>query len=160
MTKEEKDKMVQENMRLVGYCIRHTNIPKCFNKEDYEDLEQDGLVGLIKAVNRYDSKKVFSTYAVPCIKRELWKTINQKMKTYSNCVEFLEEYTNVPEPQRDDFDMIIDSNLELTRDEKVVLTMKYKYNLTLQDAADFLRCTRSNAGRLHLRALKKLKKGL
>lgn len=64
-----QQELVQENLGLVG------SIVKRFENRGYdrEDLFQIGVIGLIKAVNRFDpSYEVrFSTYAVPLVMGEI-----------------------------------------------------------------------------------------
>lgn len=47
--------------------------------EWYDDMFQEGIIGLIRAVARYDSKKPaqFSTYAYMCIKNEIQKFVSE-----------------------------------------------------------------------------------
>ena len=65
------DKFVDENMGLV------VSIAKRFTGRgtEYEDLLQIGLLGLVKAVKRFDENLgyKFSTYAVPVIMGEIKK---------------------------------------------------------------------------------------
>ncbi len=68
-SKAAKDKLIKGNLRLVLSVIqRFTG-----RGEDIEDLFQIGVIGLIKAVNNFDTTKEvrFSTYCVPMISGEL-----------------------------------------------------------------------------------------
>lgn len=69
MVTENRNEMISENIGLVH------SIAKRFTGRgaDYEDLFQSGCVGLIKAVDNFDSSKgfQFSTYAVPVIMGEI-----------------------------------------------------------------------------------------
>ncbi len=51
---------------------------------DYEDLYQEGMLGLIKALNNYNpNDTLFYTYAMVCIKREIDRAIKaQKRKKH------------------------------------------------------------------------------
>ena len=153
----DRNKMIEDNIGLVPYCMKHTKIPKCFTKQDMEDLQQDGMIALINAVDRYKEGHTFSTFATQAIKRALWRSISKKMKNYNNCVEYNEQetegYTN------DDFTLLVDVK-SLTSNEKSILYLKYKYNMTLGEIAEVLGFSKSNAQRLHERALKKIKKEL
>lgn len=67
-SKEERDKLVRDNLNLVPYCIntRFSNTPE-FTSE-WDDLYQEGCIGLIKAAERFDeTKSSFSTYALSYI---------------------------------------------------------------------------------------------
>lgn len=65
MVKSERDLMIEENLGLV-YSIAKRFVGRGI---EYEDLVQNGCVGLIKAVDNFDFSKgyKFSTYAVPVI---------------------------------------------------------------------------------------------
>lgn len=66
MTKEERNKLIEDNLNLV-YHVAH----KYFDYElcDKEDFISEGYIGLIKAANKYDKAKQirFSTFACKCI---------------------------------------------------------------------------------------------
>lgn len=64
-----RDELVQENLGLVGSVLRRYSIPGY----DKEDLYQLGCIGLIKAIDGYDTNYdvCFSTYAVPMIAGEI-----------------------------------------------------------------------------------------
>lgn len=68
MTKEERNKIVEENMALVkSICGKY----KALNSSlDYDDLVQIGALGLIAAVDKFDKTRgnKFSTFAYPYIK--------------------------------------------------------------------------------------------
>ena len=67
--KEAKDTMIEENMGLV-YSVAKRFMGRGCEKED---LIQIGVIGLIKAINKFDSSfdVQFSTYAVPMIMGEI-----------------------------------------------------------------------------------------
>lgn len=67
--KKKRDEFIEENLGLVhSLCKRFTG-----KGIDYEDLYQTGCIGLIKAVDAFDSERgnCFSTYAFPVIMGEL-----------------------------------------------------------------------------------------
>ena len=69
MVDTEREEKISENLGLVH------SIANRFRGRgvDYEDLFQNGCVGLIKAVDNFDESKgfAFSTYAVPVIMGEI-----------------------------------------------------------------------------------------
>lgn len=74
-----RDELIERNLRLV------TNIAKrYFNKGmDTLDIIQEGNIGLIKAVEKFDPDRgfKFSTYAVWCIKSHIQRAIYAKAET-------------------------------------------------------------------------------
>ena len=69
MVKEERSRMIEENIGLVhSIASRFTG-----RGVEYEDLFQTGCIGLIKAVDNFDASLGyrFSTYAVPVIMGEI-----------------------------------------------------------------------------------------
>lgn len=68
-----KDELVQGNLKLVLSIIKGYNN----GKNDMNDLFQVGCVGLIKAVDNFDTSVgvMFSTYAVPLILGEIKRYI-------------------------------------------------------------------------------------
>ncbi len=77
--KESFDKMVKCNLRLV------VNISKKYETPEWQlgDLIQEGNIGLIKAVERYDYRRNvrFSTYASWWIKQAILRSITNKRRT-------------------------------------------------------------------------------
>ena len=66
---EERDRLIEENLGLVHTCARRF-IGKGI---EYDDLYAAGCLGLVKAIDRYDSGLGYklSTYAVPVILGEI-----------------------------------------------------------------------------------------
>lgn len=66
--KEARDALIQANLPLVAsLCSR-----MCWHGADYEDLYQQGCIGLMLAAERYDaSRGAFSTFAVPYMMGEM-----------------------------------------------------------------------------------------
>ncbi len=64
-----REQLIQENMGLVHCCVRHF----WGRGNEMEDLIQIGTIGLIKAIDKFDTsfEVKFSTYAVPMITGEI-----------------------------------------------------------------------------------------
>ena len=79
--------MVQQHYGLVvSQALRFTNR----YSSDLEDYIQVGLIGLLKAIRKYNPEKAkFSTFAVTCIRNEICRFLNKKNKT--KLVNFVEE---------------------------------------------------------------------
>lgn len=67
MTVEERNKKVEENLKLISYALKLLKVP--WN----EDYFQQGVLELIRCVENYDDNKgyKFSTYATRCITLKL-----------------------------------------------------------------------------------------
>lgn len=78
----DTETIYKENKNLVHRVIQ-TYYPFMVNSNDYEDVFQDGSIGLLKAIESFneDLGYKFSTFAYPAIKNEIGKNI---FKYYSN----------------------------------------------------------------------------
>lgn len=63
------DEFIQANTKLVHHVARRYAVAGARLGLEYEDIVQEGFIGLIKAYNRFDNTLgyTFSTYAVPYI---------------------------------------------------------------------------------------------
>lgn len=74
MNKEERDKLIEDNLGLVYHVVN-----KYFSKYgDRDEFISVGSIGLIKAANAYDenSNLKFSTFAYKCIYNEISRFLN------------------------------------------------------------------------------------
>lgn len=94
---EDRTKLVEDNLRLVHWVIRHK---MRVAKEDYEDAYQDGCVGLVKAAQTFDETKgvAFTSYAVRCI----WNEIRQLRRRMSCKVKHEELNSNAKDDRSTD----------------------------------------------------------
>jgi len=76
--KEAKDRLVEANMRLVINIAKNYHNPLV----PFEDLVQEGAIGLMTAAERYDPSKGyrFSTYATHWIRQAISRAIDNKAK--------------------------------------------------------------------------------
>ena len=109
------------------------------NKIEYEDLIQEGMIGLIMAINGYDERKnvLFSTYAYLCIdkriKNYIKKMNNKNNKMYlDNNIECIDKKEPINELiEQEFFDSIIKFKNNLNFIESIVFDLKingYSYN--------------------------------
>jgi len=65
----DRNQIISENIGLVHACAKHFK----GRGMEYDDLFQAGCLGLVKAVDNFDSDRgvKFSTYAVPVILGEI-----------------------------------------------------------------------------------------
>lgn len=75
---EARDKLIESNMRLVVNIARNYNIQLI----PFEDLVQEGAIGLLTAVERFDPDRGFrfSTYATHWIRQSIGRAIDNKSK--------------------------------------------------------------------------------
>ncbi|AUM58961.1 DNA replication/modification protein [Bacillus phage BCP01] len=73
---EATESLVEHNARLVNYVVRRIKNPY----QEYEDLFQLGMIGLITAIAKFDLTKgfKFSTYAVQWIEAEIRNYVRDK----------------------------------------------------------------------------------
>ena len=78
--------LVSNNLNLVKFVINKMNI---YNKQNYDDYYQVGVIGLIYASNTFNSnlKISFSTYAYICIKNEILRYIKKNNIYYVSLEE-------------------------------------------------------------------------
>lgn len=72
-----RDRIMELNLGLVRGEAHHW-VNQC--RENYEDLVQVGCLGLIRAINRFDSSKghAFSSFAIPYIRGEIQHYLRDK----------------------------------------------------------------------------------
>ena len=88
-----KNKLVEANVRLVmkiaGQYVRWGGRPhgsgsdgRWYNSVDYEDLVSEGVIGLMKAADKYDVERgvKFSTYSSWWIKQQILRTIAKQSR--------------------------------------------------------------------------------
>lgn len=70
--------LIERNLRLVTHIVKKYQ----YNEEDTEDLISIGTIGLIKAIDTFDSTKAkkLGTYAAKCIENELLMYFRSKKK--------------------------------------------------------------------------------
>ncbi len=75
-----RNKIVQENAGLVRQVAHHYAHR---SKEPYEDLQQVGYLGLIRAIEKYKSNQgyTFSSFAIPSIRGEILHYLRDKVST-------------------------------------------------------------------------------
>ena len=177
--KKAREMLINHNLRLVAHIVKKYN-----NSLEADDLISVGTIGLIKAVDNFDSKKgvLLSTYASRCIENEILMLIrsNKKHKdTVSlntllipkNDSDELELADLIPAENEDDVFAQVEVNCmlqdvlkvmdkELTDMEKEII--KYRYGIcghhikTQKEVADILGISRSYISRIENRIIKLL----
>lgn len=158
----EQEKMIQDNTNLVYFVYT-----KGFTQYDKQgihkqDLIEEGMVGLVRAVKAYDSSRTtFSTFAYKCIANEMMRYLKHLFSDPQNNSVSLDtpikrgdetiKLENVLEA-RDEYDenkYTITSllGIPLTEEEKDIIWYKYMgYNQA--EIADLFKTTRQNISRI------------
>ncbi|MCL2508616.1 MAG: RNA polymerase sporulation sigma factor SigK [Oscillospiraceae bacterium] len=172
--------LIEHNLRLVAHIIK-----KYYSSySDQEDLISIGTIGLIKAINTFDSSKGtrLATYGARCIENEILMHFRNQKKTSQNIsmndpIDIdgegnpltLTDIICTPDTIADDLDIKIKSEKlyqyieELADDrEKRILIMRYglygKRTYSQREVAKELHISRSYVSRLEKKALTRLKK--
>lgn len=181
--KEARDVLINHNLRLVAHIVKKYN-----NSLEADDLISVGTIGLIKAVDSFDSQKgvLLSTYASRCIENEILMLIrsNKKHKdTISlntmlapkNDSDDLELANLIPSEDEDDvFEQVevgclmmdIMSIMKKNLSEMEQEILKYRYGLcgytikTQKEVADIFGISRSYISRIENKIIKILQKNI
>lgn len=181
--KEARDVLINHNLRLVAHIVKKYN-----NSLEADDLISVGTIGLIKAVDSFDSKKgvLLSTYASRCIENEILMLIrsNKKHKdTISlntmlapkNDSDDLELSNLIPSESEDEVFSQVETNClmqdvlnamqkDLSEMEQEII--KYRYGIcgyplkTQKEVADIFGISRSYISRIENKILKILQKNI
>lgn len=176
-----KFRLIEHNLRLVAHVIKKY-YASC---SDQEDLLSIGTIGLIKAVNSFDSSKGtrLATYAARCIENEILMyfrsqkknsvvvSINEPIETDSEGNPLtLMDVIFAEDTIADDIDLKIKSErlyslIEKIKDEreKEIIIRRYGlYNtapLTQKEIAKKMKISRSYVSRIEKKVLEDLRKG-
>jgi len=177
---ESKTLLIERNLRLVVYIARkfdNTGV-------DLEDLISVGTIGLIKAVNSFDTEKniKLATYASRCIENEILMYLRRMVRIRSEVS--LDEPLNVdwegnellmsdilgtePDLVSKDIENSVERQLlwsaiaKLNNREKEIMQMRFglagKQEKTQKEVADFLGISQSYISRLEKKIIFRLKK--
>ena len=179
---EAREILINRNMRLVAHVIKKYQSP------DYEmeDLLSVGTIGLIKAVNTFDSNKGsrLATYAAKCVENEILmlfragKKFSREVSIYDpigtdkdgetvSLLDILEAEGKEALEQvilKQDIRMLYEAYEQNLKDtEKTVIRMRYglfgSREHTQREIADEMGISRSYVSRIEKRAIEKLKAG-
>lgn len=178
--KKARDVLIEKNLRLVAHIAKKYEA----NKELQEDLISIGTIGLIKAVDNFQSDKNirFATYASRCIENEILMHLRSTKKTQAEVSLnevlsidkdgseiVLEDLLKSDDPEMIDqlyketqISELMQNFQTLSKKEKDILTKRYGlYNsrkYTQNEIAELYHISRSYVSRIEKKALIKLLK--
>ncbi len=90
----EQERMFIENERLVYFVAQSCHFT-ANGIADYDDLLQEGRIGLCRAVMTFDPERniAFSTYAIACIQRRMYRLTKNIGKIHENEDSYNDVYT-------------------------------------------------------------------
>jgi len=176
-----KSILIERNLRLVAHIVKKYSYPG----KDVDDLISIGTVGLIKAIDSYNSSKGtrLATYAAKCIENEILMLIRNNKKTKNEV--YLQDPIGIDKEgniislmdvlscEDDSIIEIVESKIQvkklymkmnscLTERERRVVEMRYGLTegkqKTQREIAKILGISRSYVSRIEKRAIKKLHK--
>ncbi len=115
------NQLINEYEYIIKIIISKYNI----KYNDYDDVLQEGRIGLLKAIDAYDKKKgaSFTTFASLCIDRQILsflRTKNRKKNRINNYCYSIESYQSLIELKNTSY---IDQNIE----DYVLSKVYYEY---------------------------------
>lgn len=174
--------LIERNLRLVAHIVKKYSYPH----KDMDDLISIGTVGLIKAIDSFDTSKGtrLATYAARCIENEILMLIRNTKKIKNEV--YLQEPIGVDKEgneislmdvlssEEDSVIEVVENRIQvrklydkinicLTDREKIIIKMRYGLTdgkpKTQREIAALLQISRSYVSRIEKRALKKMYKG-
>lgn len=151
-----KDKIVVEYLPLVR------SIAAKYNKLGLpqEDLEQEGMIGLLEAADKYEDDKgaKFSTYATYWIKKRILEAVEKENKSTFKTVALNEEitknkekHTSLPKLEKLQFPE------GMPEAEKIVLMLLFENQLTLKEISEQLGISRERVRQLKEKAFRRMR---
>ncbi|MFT8313536.1 MAG: RNA polymerase sporulation sigma factor SigK [Clostridium sp.] len=178
-----KDILVERNLRLVAHIVKKYS----YSGKDSDDLISIGTIGLIKAIDSYNSSKGtrLATYAARCIENEILMLIRNNKKTKGEV--YLQDPIGVDKEgneislmdilssEEDSVIEIVENRIQVKKlyeeidnclkgRERLIILMRYGLKdgraKTQREIASLLGISRSYVSRIEKRALKKLNRQL
>lgn len=180
---QARDLLIEHNLRLVAHIAKKYTTSGRIASVDFDDIISIGSIGLIKAIDSFNSGKSarLATYAARCIENEILMYIRSSKK-YSNDI-FLQDPIGhdfdgneitvmdmvksdddpVPDEVSDKIDitrMMRKINEVLDEREREIIRLRYAVcggeEMTQREIASMLGISRSYVSRIEKKALKKI----
>ena len=149
-----KEKIATEYLPLVRSIVKkyaHLGVP-------IEDLEQEGMIGLLEAADKFrdDKGAKFSTYATYWIKKKILAAIDKEKKGSLDSIKFTEGSVETKEDE-----LKTSQYLKLPQNmpdsERKILRMLFEEQLTLKEIAQELKISRERVRQLKEKALRRMR---
>ena len=155
MSKMNKEKIVTEYLPLVRSVAAKYNklgIPQ-------EDLEQEGMIGLLEAANKYQDDKgaKFSTYATYWIKKYILAAVDKEKKHSLNSTDLNEDMTKDKKLKAIKPVTNFELPSHMPEIEKMVLTLLFQEELTLKEIAEEIGISRERVRQLKEKGLRRMR---
>jgi RNA polymerase sigma factor (sigma-70 family) len=149
-----KEKIANDYLPLVKSIAKkyaHLGVP-------LEDLEQEGMIGLLKAADKFEDDKnaKFSTYATYWIKKKILAAIDKEKKVSLDSIKLTEESVEIKEDE-----LKTSQYLKLPQNmpdiERKILRMLFEEQLTLKEISQELKISRERVRQLKEKALRRMR---
>ena len=180
---QARDLLIEHNLRLVAHIAKKYTTSGRIASVDFDDIISIGSIGLIKAIDSFNSGKSarLATYAARCIENEILMYIRSSKK-YSNDIflqdpighDFDGNEITVMDMVKSDDDPVPDevsNKIDITRmmrkidevldeREREIIRLRYAVcggeEMTQREIASMLGISRSYVSRIEKKALKKI----
>ena len=180
---QARDLLIEHNLRLVAHIAKKYTTSGRIASVDFDDIISIGSIGLIKAIDSFNSGKSarLATYAARCIENEILMYIRSSKK-YSNDIflqdpighDFDGNEITVMDMVKSDDDPVPDEvsdKIDITRmmrkidevldePEREIIRLRYAVcggeEMTQREIASMLGISRSYVSRIEKKALKKI----
>lgn len=180
---QARDLLIEHNLRLVAHIAKKYTTSGRIASVDFDDIISIGSIGLIKAIDSFNSGKSarLATYAARCIENEILMYIRSSKK-YSNDIflqdpighDFDGNEITVMDMVKSDDDPVPDEvsdKIDITRTmrkidevlderEREIIRLRYAVcggeEMTQREIASMLGISRSYVSRIEKKALKKI----
>ncbi len=88
-----------------------------------EDLYQEGMIGLFKAIRDFDSDKgaIFSTFATMCVKNQVKSAVTAaNRKKHQPLNQYISIYASIDEDGQDNEDLFLDDGVKSNPEKRIV----------------------------------------
>ncbi len=157
--KEISDQIYDQKITELFPLVKSIALKYASHTHPLEDLMQEGMIGVIKAVDKFDENNdtKFSTYAVYWIKKYILDYITKD--AHHSHYEYNEEIhdNQVDIIKADESKIAIDFPTNFPDIEKQVIIQLYQHEFTLSEVAKQLNLPRERIRQLREKALRRLK---